>query len=139
MTRRTKHRIAQSKRAHAGSLAIVDQPQVARTCIPRAFRLKMSCCLSLVLRLFCFCYVLFSFRLHVFIEAAALRSIVVQYTCAPTATGSCLTNVCVLFCFCYFLPCFFRDAPFPEYFYTIAVFSRTESTYVFAFQVVSTL
>ena len=32
----TKERIAQSKRARAGSLAIVDWPQVAQTCILQA-------------------------------------------------------------------------------------------------------
>ena len=42
----------------AGSLAIVDTPQIARTCILRVFGLPMSCCrLSLVLRLFCFVFV----------------------------------------------------------------------------------
>ena len=35
MAGRAKERIAQSKRARAGSLAIVDEPQVARTCIGR--------------------------------------------------------------------------------------------------------
>ena len=44
VTGRTKDRIAQSKRTCAGSLTIVDQPQVARTCILRAFGLqKMAC------------------------------------------------------------------------------------------------
>ena len=38
VTGRTSERKAQSKRARAGSLAIVDRPQVARTCILRAFR-----------------------------------------------------------------------------------------------------
>ena len=38
---RTKKRIAQSKRARAGSLALVDQPQVAGTCILPAFGLQM--------------------------------------------------------------------------------------------------
>ena len=33
VTGRTKKRIAQSKRARAGSLALIDKPQVARTCI----------------------------------------------------------------------------------------------------------
>ena len=42
VTGRTKKRIAQSKRTRAGSLALVDQPQVARTCILRAFGLQMS-------------------------------------------------------------------------------------------------
>ena len=36
VTGRTKERTAQSKRARAGSLAIVDSPQVARTCILQA-------------------------------------------------------------------------------------------------------
>ena len=36
-----KDRIAQSKRARAGSLALVDKPQVARTCILRAFGVQM--------------------------------------------------------------------------------------------------
>ena len=54
VTGKTKERIAQSKRARAGSLTLVDYPQVARTCILRAFGLQMSCRLSLVFRLFCF-------------------------------------------------------------------------------------
>ena len=37
VTGRAKKRIAQTKQARAGSLAIVDQPQVARTGIIRAF------------------------------------------------------------------------------------------------------
>ena len=41
VTGRTKKRIAQSKRTRAGSHALVDQPQVARTCILRAFGLQM--------------------------------------------------------------------------------------------------
>ena len=51
---RTRERIAQGKRARAGSLALVDHPQVARTFFLRVFGLQMSCHLSLVLRLFCF-------------------------------------------------------------------------------------
>ena len=58
MTGSTKKRIAQSQWTRAGSLAIVDcYPQVARTCILRAFSSQMSCHLSLVLRLFCFGFV----------------------------------------------------------------------------------
>ena len=41
VTGRTNERTAQSKRARAGSLALVDEPQVARTCILRAFGLQM--------------------------------------------------------------------------------------------------
>ena len=96
MTGRAKDRIAQSKRVRSSSLAIVDNPQVARTCILQALSgLQMPCCLSLVLRMFCF--VLLSFIS--FIEAAALRSIVLQCACAPTAARSYLTTICVLFCF----------------------------------------
>ena len=65
VTGRVKDRIAQSKLARAGSLAIiVDKSYVARTCILQVFVClfvcfcfvcsKMSCCLSLALRLFCF-------------------------------------------------------------------------------------
>ena len=43
VTGRATERIAQSKRARrAGSLALADQPQVARTCALRAFGLQMS-------------------------------------------------------------------------------------------------
>ena len=55
--------IAQSKRVRVGSLAIVDQPQAALTCILRVFGLQMSGCLSLVFRLFCFLSRLYAFSL----------------------------------------------------------------------------
>ena len=43
VTGRTKERVAQSKRVRAGVIALIDQPQMARTCILRAFGLqKMS-------------------------------------------------------------------------------------------------
>ena len=54
VTGRTKERISQSERTRAGSLALLDYSQVARTCILRAFGLQMPRRLSLVLRLFCF-------------------------------------------------------------------------------------
>ena len=41
VTGRTKERVAQSKRARAGSLVLVDWPQVVRTCILRVFGLQM--------------------------------------------------------------------------------------------------
>ena len=41
-TGRTKRRISQSKRARAGSLALVNWPQVVRTCALWAFGLPMS-------------------------------------------------------------------------------------------------
>ena len=84
VTGETTKRTAQIKRARAGSLALVDSPQVARTCILRAFDLQMSLRLSLVLlRLFCIAFAFLSFRLYDFVEAAALRSIVLRYAGAP--------------------------------------------------------
>ena len=41
VTGRTKERIAKSKRSRAGSLALFDEPQVARTCFLRASDLQM--------------------------------------------------------------------------------------------------
>ena len=41
VTGRTKEKIAQSKRARADSLALIDKPQLARTCILRGFGLQM--------------------------------------------------------------------------------------------------
>ena len=68
-TGRTKERIAQSKRTRAGSLALVDWPQVERTCTLRAFGLQMLRRLSLVLRLFLkknqTTFVLLRFRLFI--------------------------------------------------------------------------
>ena len=49
VTGMAKERITQSKRARTDSFVIVDKPQVARTCILRAFGLQMLCRLSLVL------------------------------------------------------------------------------------------
>ena len=63
----------------------------------------IMCCLTLALHLFFVSLrfflgpVLFRFRLFAFIEAAGLRSIVLQYTCIPTATRSYLTTA--FFCF----------------------------------------
>ena len=66
---RTKERKAQSKRARAGSLAIVDYPQVTRICILQAFL-----CFDDIIMLFSgvaflslFCVVLFLFLYFWFI------------------------------------------------------------------------
>ena len=42
VTGRTKERIARSKGARAGSLALVDKPKVAQTCTLRAIGLQIS-------------------------------------------------------------------------------------------------
>ena len=82
VTGRTKERIAQSKRARGRSLALVDYPQVARTCALRAL-----VCRYHDVFLWCYlCFILLRFRLYAFVEAAALRSIVLRYAGAPIAT-----------------------------------------------------
>ena len=90
---------------------------------------RMSCCLSLALRLFCCCFVSAFF---VFIKAAALRSIVPRYAYAPAATRNYLTSVCVLLiCFfnvsseCRFLRVFFTIAEVPSTFSFRMVFSHS--------------
>ena len=87
VTGRTKKRIAQSKRARAGSLALVDQPQVARTCILQAFGWQMPWRFYSGVTFVMFCFV---FSLYAFVEAAALRSIVLRYTGVPIAKRVCL-------------------------------------------------
>ena len=87
--RRTKEKIAQSKRARAGSLAIVDKPQVARTCIPRA---------DIVLSFSGVTFVLFRFSFSSFLPLSKQwpfvqsfnRSVVPRYACALAATRSYL-------------------------------------------------
>ena len=59
VTGRTKERIAQSKRARDGSLAIVDEPHVARTCILQEDVVMSFSGVTLD-------FVLFRFRLFVF-------------------------------------------------------------------------
>ena len=83
VTGRTKKRIAQSKLARAGSLALVDKPQVARTCILRAFRLQLPWRFFSGVTFDLFCFV---FRFYAFVEAAALRSIVLRYAGVPITT-----------------------------------------------------
>ena len=63
VTGRTKKRIAQSKRVHAGSLALVDLLKVARTCILRASRLQMPWRFfsGVPFVLFCFVFHLYAF------------------------------------------------------------------------------
>ena len=100
----TKDRIVQSKPVRTRSLAIiVDEPQVARTCILRAVR---KCYVVFLWRYF---FVLFRSRLFDFIEARTLCPIVFRYTCAPTATHGYITTVWDPFCF-------FGSAAFSEYF-----------------------
>ena len=87
---RTKERIVQSKRARAGSLALVDYPQVARELVSfrrlvrRCHDVDLWCYVCFVL--FCFALFCFVFRLHAFVEAAAPRSIVLRYAGALIAT-----------------------------------------------------
>ena len=79
---------------------------MARTCILRAFRLQMPWHFFSGVTFVLFCFV---FRLHAFVEAAALRSIVLRYAGVPIAT-----RVSFFLSFCYFL--LFGDVDFSEYF-----------------------
>ena len=54
-----------------------------------------------------FCFVLFCLYIFSFSESAALRSVVLQYVCAPSASRTVLTTVCVLLYFVVFL-CLWR-------------------------------
>ena len=78
--------------------------------ILRAFGLQMSWRLSLMLCLFCFDLLCFVFRLYDFVEAAALRSIVLRYAGAPIATRVPLFSLLFIWR-CRFFRVFF--VPFP--------------------------
>ena len=74
VTEKTEKRIAQSKRARVGSLAIIASPQEREPVSSGHFCLPMIHCLSPALRLF---FILFRFCLLALLaEFAALRSIV---------------------------------------------------------------
>ena len=77
--------------------------------------------------LWCYiCFVLLRFRLHAFVEAAALRSFVLRYADAPIAT--CVSFSLLFVWRCHFFGVFFVPLPFSLY---------MESTpYVLSFQMV---
>ena len=111
VTGRTKERIVQTKRARAGSLALVDYST-------HKWRELVSSGL-LVCRchgvfLWCYvCFVLLPFRLYAFVEAAALRSIVLRYAGAPIATRGSFFLFFLLFVWrCRFFRVFFVPFPF---------------------------
>ena len=74
VTQRSKDMIAQNKRVRAGSLAIVDKPHMARTCILRAFGSRMSCFYfsgnTFLMFFLCFIFVFFilSLKLRPFVQ-----------------------------------------------------------------------
>ena len=83
VTGRAKERIAQSKRARAGSLAPLLTSQKWRELVSSG---RLVCRRHDVF-LWCYlCFVLLPFRLYAFVEAAALRSSVLRYAGAPIAT-----------------------------------------------------
>ena len=106
VTGRTKERIAQSKRARTGSLAIVD---CHKWCKLVSFgRLVCRChgVCSLVLPLFCF------------VSFSSLPSFICFSICMRPdrhAQLPIIATVCVLFCFAFFLVCFSEDIAFSEY------------------------
>ena len=89
----------------------------------------MSCCISVALRTFCFCFVPAFFA---FIKDAALCLIVSRYARSPAATRSYLIAVSIFFCFDYFLflvRCrFFRVFFVPLTFFFVG---RTRCTFSF--------
>ena len=105
-TGRTKDRVAQSERARL--LAIVDWPEVARTCILRAV---CRCHVVFLWRYVCF--VLFRFRIFAFIESTTLRSIVLR-SCTRVDSHTQLANKCFM-CPILYIFCFFGDVVFSEY------------------------
>ena len=79
--RTEKERLVQSKRARAGSLALVDKPQVARTCILRTFGLQIDAMTSFSGVTFVLFFASFSslfFTRYAFVEAATLRSMILR-------------------------------------------------------------
>ena len=78
-----------------------------------------------MLRLFCFA----SFRLYAFVEAAALRSIVLRYAGVPMATRVSFFIFFLLFIWrCRFFRVFFVPLPLP--------LSMESTSYVFSFRIV---
>ena len=101
---------------------------MARTCILRAFVLQMPWRFYSGVTFDLFCFV---FRLYAFVEAAALRSIVLRYAGVPIATRVSF------FFFFLFLFCLFGDAAFSEYLFRFLLFNSMESTsYVLSFRMV---
>ena len=100
VTGSTKERIAQSKRARAGSLAIVDYPREFVTS-------ERLICRYHVVFLWCnVCFLLFRLRLFAFTEAEVLRSIVLR-------SSICIrldSHTCFFLFFFFFSFCFFGDA-----------------------------
>ena len=120
--------VFESKRARAGSLAIADKPQVARTC---ASSVRMSCvCLSLALHVYCFCFVfvffcfLFLSKLRPFVQSVLCSSICTQLLYCTVLYCPVLyptTVLCPLLCFSFFVFVFFLGGvAFSEYFVFIA-------------------
>ena len=98
----------------ASGLVLVRSPLLTRHKWCEFVSFRRLVCRCHVVFIWCYVgFVLFRFHLYTFIEAAALRSVVLRYAGAPTAT-----RVSSSFSFC-----FFGDIAFPEYFCTIAVFS----------------
>ena len=115
---RTKEKIAQSKRARACSLAIVDWPQVTRTCILRGVFLFIFAdaiyCLSLALRYFslcsfCFIFVLF-FCIHGIRGPSSNRSS--NTRAAPPDSLTQLANI--MYSVCVFFSSFSLEVSLPQ-------------------------
>ena len=123
MTGRAKERIAQSKRARAGSLAIIDATSGANLYPPGVwFADVMSSFSRVTFALFCLVFVIMlSLKVRPFVQSF----FVLRYACVPTATFVSS-----------FLP-FFGHAAFPRFLYHNRFCPFMESTpYVFPFRMV---
>ena len=105
VTGRTKKRIAQNK--NLSGLVLVRSPLLTSHKWRELISSGRLVCRCHDVFLWCYlCFVLLRFCLHAFVEAAALRSIVLRYADAPIAT-----RVSFFFSFC-----LFGDVAFSEYF-----------------------
>ena len=116
VTGRTKERISQSKCARAGSLAVVDLLQGARTCILRADVVLLFSGVTIVNFLLCFrCFLLFCQSRASSFNRYSL------YICPGSQTQfPIITTVCALSCLVFFvLFCFMTGVTFSEYFVSL--------------------
>ena len=113
VTGRTKKRLAERKQARAGSLALVDY--LIATSGANLYPSDVwfaDRCHDVFLRCY-LCFVLLRFLLYAFVEATALRSIVLRYAGAPIAIRVFLFSLFV----------YLEMSFFPSIFCTIAAFS----------------
>ena len=101
---------------------------MTRTCILRAYVVLSFSGVTLVLFCFAFALFLLSLKSRPFVQSC----VVLQYTCAPTATRSYIALPASFFVFVSSFFCFFGDVAFSEYFVQL-LFSRCMESTSYAF------